>query len=304
MLKYYTAAFGLKVFSINSLTKKAYRSVGNILGSKRRSQQVSPHYFQRADENLRFIEERGGIADGMHVMELGTGWVHWEALFTRLFYDVEVTLFDVWDNRQFDGFIFYASQLRSRMREEIKRTPAEFERAEALLDKVLICKDFDEVYKLLNFRYLIVDNGSLSPLADSSLDLVFSSDVLEHVSAKAVPTLCADLMRVLKPGGYAAHQIVFVDHLTIYDESAHEKHYLSMSDLQWKLFGDNGVQYINRLQPTEFEKYFKDAGFATEGESVCQKCDISLITVADRFKGYSDEDLETSVKRLLLRKPA
>ncbi|MFY7744445.1 MAG: hypothetical protein ACOVQY_03415 [Erythrobacter sp.] len=40
----------------------------------------------RADQNLAFIEQHGGIRDGMKVLELGTGWVHWEALFLRAFY--------------------------------------------------------------------------------------------------------------------------------------------------------------------------------------------------------------------------
>ena len=119
MLKYQLAAIALKAFSLNSATRKAYRWIGNRVGGKARSQWIKPSYLQRAHENLRFIEQRGAIADGMQLVELGTGWVHWESLFTRMFYDVKITLFDVWDNRQFGGFIHHAQQLRDREIEKV-----------------------------------------------------------------------------------------------------------------------------------------------------------------------------------------
>ena len=304
MLKYNVAAIGLKLFSTNDMTRKAYRSIGNQLGARRRGKAVQSHYFKRADDNLRRIEAVGGIADGMQLVELGTGWMHWEALFTRLFYDVKVILFDVWDNRQFPGFLHYAGQLRARLSTEVKRDPAAIARAEALLGNVLACKDFDEVYALLGFSYLIHPHGSLAAIPDGSVDLTISSDVLEHVPADAMPVLARDLYRILKPGGRSANQIVFVDHLTIYDRSVHPKNYLGVSDLTWKLIYDNDVQQINRLQPSDFDRIFRQAGFAIDAETVLDRCDLSRISIAEPFRKYSQTDLETSVNHLIVRKPA
>lgn len=302
MLRYYLAAAGLKAFSANSATKRMYRKVGNHLGARRRSTEIRAGYIKRAEANLRFIESHGGIADGMHVLELGTGWVHWESLFTRAFYDVKCTLFDVWDNRQFAGFQNYALHLIQRIRVEVDRTEEEFARAETLLRKVLECDDFEEAYALLGWTYVIESNGSLSALGDNSIDLVISSDVLEHVARHAMPGLAQAHRRILKPGGRAAHQIVFTDHLTIYDRSVHPKHYLTMSDKRWRIMGENDVQYINRLQPSEIESLFVNAGLNIEAEKVTTRCDLTRITLDDRFRGYSDEDLSTSVKSILLKK--
>ena len=182
MLKYRLAAGALKVFSVNGATRlrlSPARQRRSAPGGARTG--IEPGYVERADGNLRFAEKHGAIADGMRVMELGTGWVHWEALFTRLFYEVEVVLFDVWDNRGFDGFRNYAATSPSGFPGSKPATAAAREKAIALLGRVLECADFDEVYRLLGWRYVIDAEGRLDALADNSLDLVFSSEVMEHM---------------------------------------------------------------------------------------------------------------------------
>ena len=253
--------------------------------------------------NLRHIEAHGGIRDGLRLLELGTGWVHWEALFTRLFYDVRVVLFDVWDNRQFPGFLHYASELRHRLRTEVSRDPSAIARAETLMDRVLQARDFTEVYDLLGFEYLVEPSGSLGAVSDASIDLVISSDVLEHVPRAAMTTLISDLARILRPGGRTAHQIVFTDHLTIYDRTVHPKNYLRYSDRQWRRWFENGVQYINRLQPSDFARMFREAGFEIEAETTVQTCDSSQLRIAEPFRAYRTEELNIAVNRIITRKP-
>lgn len=304
MIKYQLAAVALKAFSLNSVTRKAYRKLGNVLGGKARSKAIKASYIQRAHENLRFIEERGGIADGMQLLELGTGWVHWESLFTRAFYDVRIILFDVWDNRQFDGFQHYARQLRERMAAEVDRDPAAIARAEALLDQVLACRSFDEVYALLGFTYLIDPEGSLKAIPDHTVDLMISSDVLEHVPSASVPTLARDLHRVLKPGGRSSNQIVFADHLCIYDRSVHPKNLLRYSKTAWKLLYGNVVQYVNRLQPSDFRDAFRNAGLTIVDEQVVESCNIDTVRVDRAFAHYSRDDLAVMVNRLMVENPA
>ena len=304
MLKYQLAAVALKAFSLNSLTRKAYRQLGNVVGGKARSKAIKASYIQRAHDNLRFVEQHGGIADGMQLVELGTGWVHWESLFTRLFYDVRITLFDVWDNRQFSGFLHYAGQLRQRMAAEVDRDPAAIARAEALLDQVLACRDFDELYALLGFTYLIDPDGSLQAIPDHGVDLVISSDVLEHVPRRAVPVLARDLRRVLKPGGRSSNQIVFADHLTIYDRSVHPKNLLRYSKTAWGLLYGNVVQYVNRLQPSDFRDAFRKAGLNIVAEDIVQTCNIDAIRVDRAFAHYSRDDLAVVVNRIMVENPA
>ena len=51
---------------------------------------------------------------------------------------------------------------------------------------------------------LIVGLGETLPLDDASFDLVVADYVLEHVNAEDAVKLAADVMRVLKPGGWFA----------------------------------------------------------------------------------------------------
>lgn len=303
MFRYVLAAAALKAFSATEPGRKAYRRIGNYLGGRTRKKGIKPGYIQRADGNLRFIEDQGAIADGMKVLELGTGWTHWEALFTRIFYDVEVTLFDVWDNRQFDGFLHYAQTLRADLRATVDRPGEIIDRAEALLDKVLLCRSFDEVYALLGFRYLVDPLGSLRAVPDASLDLVISSDVMEHIPRQSIGGLAADFARAVKPGGAVAQQIVMADHLCIYDRAVHPKNYLRYSDRRWKLLFDNDVQYVNRLQHSDFVKLFSDAGFEILREEITNTCDSSAIRIAREFSHYDRRDLDATVTRLIVRRP-
>jgi hypothetical protein len=304
LLRYILAAQALRAFSMTSGTKKLYRAIGNKLGGKNRSGAINKNYIARANNNLRLIEANGAIADGMSVLELGTGWVHWESLFTRVFYDVEVTLFDVWDNRQFGGFLNHAAQLRARLRSEVDRPAEAIDRAEALLDEVLQLPDFDSVYRRLGFRYVVDPTGSLKAVADASIDLIISSDVLEHVHEGAVDTLVGDMRRVLKPEGAASHQIVMADHLRIYDLKMPNKNYIRYGDRTWRLFFENDVQYINRIQHSEWKQRFAQGGLAMVSEYVTKADDMDRLPVSSRFAHYTPEDLAITVSNVLLRKSA
>ena len=76
-----------------------------------------------------------------------------------------------------------------------------------------------------------------------------------------------------------------------------------MSDRWWKTFAENGVQYINRLQPSEIESIFRNVGLVLEADSVTVRSDLSDIQIADRFSGYTDDDLSTAVKNVIFRSP-
>lgn len=303
MLKYVAAAQALRLFSLNGWTKAAYRKLGNYAGSRSRASGIPPHYIMRADANLRAIEKIGAVFDGARLLELGTGWVHWEALYTRLFYEVHSELFDVWDNRQLAGLMRYANELGEKIDELPQRSIKARQRATQLLDDLQHCNNMQEIYRILQFNYRVEPQGSLHSYDNDTFDLVISSDVLEHVPRHSTPALTSELYRVLKPGGVAAQQIVLTDHLGIYDKKVHPKNYLRYNDTTWKLLFNNDVQYINRLQRPEWISLFQKAGFELDNVEVVSRTEVSGLQVSDRFRSFTNDDLEVTVLRILARKP-
>jgi hypothetical protein len=90
MLRYVAAAAALKFASLPPASP-LYRKVGNQVGARRQVRsRLDPAegYVVRARRVLDLCNEHGLIRDGASILEIGTGWVHWEATVLRLFYDV------------------------------------------------------------------------------------------------------------------------------------------------------------------------------------------------------------------------
>jgi hypothetical protein len=118
-------------------------------------------YIGRAKKILELFEREQAIRDGDRLLEVGTGWVHWELTVLRLFYDVEITLFDVWDNRHLGAYKWYMAQLNEIIDDQLSLDSAHRERVHGLLRAVAAAGSFDEIYDLLGFRYVVNPSGTL-----------------------------------------------------------------------------------------------------------------------------------------------
>ena len=259
------------------------------------------YYPERLKWVLRLQRQHHIVKNGDRILELGTGWLHWEALTLRLFYDIEAVLFDVWDNRQLGGLKNYVRQLAPMLNNAFHLTEAETRRARSLSNEILATESFESLYRLLGFKYVVESFGSLSQFSANGFDLVISGGVLEHVGRETLPNLIGETYRVLKPAGWAVHSIDTADHLEHYDRSVSPKFYLSLSEKTWKCLCENEVQYINRLQRGEWLKLFESNGFDLADEET-SRVDISRLKLADRFAQMDRGDLECTVLRLAFRR--
>lgn len=302
MVKYITTAVALKCFSSGPLMRKLYRRLGNTVGNKRRSSGPMPDYYpERVKRMLRLQNQHNIVSNGDRIIELGTGWLHWEALTLRLFYDIQAVLFDVWDNRQLGGLKNYLRQLGPMLSHGFELSAAEIRCAQSLIDEILKVESFDELYQLLGFEYVVESSGSLRQFADGTFQLVVSGGVLEHVKREALPTLVAEMRRLLKPEGWAMHSIDMADHLEHYDRTVSPKKYLSFSEETWRRLCENEVQYINRLQRGEWLALFKANGFELIEEQA-HRVDIGGLNLSERFVHMDKRDLECTFLRLALRR--
>lgn len=302
MVKYVAAAVALKCLSAGKPTRRFYRALGNKIGNNWRSSGVMPgYYLERVRRTLQVANQFGIVRDGDRAIELGTGWLHWEALTLRLFWDVEAVLFDVWDNRQLGGLKNYWGQLRGLLESNVPATPAQIRRARGVLDSVVKVDSFEELYERMGFRYVVQPDGSLDQFADSSFDLVVSGGVLEHVHRESLPALAAGMRRILKCGGIALLSIDTSDHLSHYDASVSKKKYLSYSEPTWRLLFQNEVQYINRMQRGEWIDLFESNGFEVIEED-SRRIDISNVRPTAAYAQMNHEDLACTTVRVTLKK--
>jgi len=290
MLKYIGVASALKLFSANSFTKGLYRKLGNRFGSKRRlKSQIPAYYLNRVNRMLKLSERYGVVKDKDTIIEIGSGWCHWEAVTLRLFFDIKAVLFDVWDNRQFDVLKSYLSQLRINL-SKIETDENKLKKADDMIKMILSFNNFSEVYSALGFQYVIEPNGKLSSYKDNSFNLIISAGVLEHIKRCDIPVLAEEFHRLLKPDGYSVHSINLTDHLYLYDKSVSPKQYLKYSDRVWQWCFEDEIQYFNRVQRPEWLSLFEQPGFTLIDEE-SDRIDIGKFPVNKQYNYLSKHDL-------------
>jgi SAM-dependent methyltransferase len=304
MIKYTATALALKAFSISRPTRGLYRILGNAIGGRDRANSKMPQYYvERVQRTMDLARRHHLLHDGTKLLELGTGWMHWEALTSRLFFELQADLYDVWDNRQLEALKSYLNQLLAKLGTIQGLSPAQLTRASQLVKDISGVSDFDELYQLLGFRYVLDPTGTLESIASDSYDLVVSAGVFEHLPRAGVPSYLNQTFRVLKPGGFAVHSINTTDHLHLYDTSASPKNYLRYSNKKWERWFENEVQYINRLQRCEWMELFERSGFTLieEESSLCQ---IDDLPVDMQYRGMDEKSLRTTSWCGVYQKPA
>jgi hypothetical protein len=302
MIKYHLSALALKGFSCCEPARNIYRGLGNRFGGRKRSFGEMPaYYFERAERNVTWCLKHGPLKADDLVLELGTGWVHWEAITLRLFFDFQAILYDVWDNRQLNALKSFVRQLAGQFGQKSFLEGCDFEHARSVVGIIEHAETFEELYRALGFRYVLDPSGLMGSLPRNSFRLAISAGVMEHIQAHDAPQFVSNMASLLVPGGICIHGIALMDHLAFYDHSASPKQYLAYSDSQWKFWCENGVQYINRIQRSEWLRMFVSAGLCVLEERAAL-VDVGGLRVHPQYRGLSREDIECTSLVVVARK--
>ncbi len=145
-------------------------------------------------------------------------------------------------------------------------------------------------------------DGTRFPHDDGTFDLVWSSDVLEHVAdPRAVLGECA---RVLAPGGLCVSRIDLRDHLHLQDPREWLD-CLRYTDATWRLMTSNRSTFVNRLRVSAWERVFQETGFAIRGLSTLEVPDDVLCHYASLswLRPWGRRDLAVYRIDVVLEKP-
>ncbi|MBI4722003.1 MAG: class I SAM-dependent methyltransferase [Candidatus Stahlbacteria bacterium] len=303
MVKYLVVAGILKLFSSCSMMKNLYRFLGNTMGAKLRSKEGLPvSYMKRVCEFLPLLRKYVSNSEGARFLEIGTGWIHWESIFIRLFYPTNIVLFDICDNRQLGALKQYFTEFSNLIDKNIAMSPSESANVHLLLNSILSVNSFAELYHLLGFQYVVEPSGRLCHFEEGSFDVLFSCNCLEHIDKNILTEYIQSFYRLLKPGGYSIHTIDIGDHLSYYAKQVSFKNYLKYSDTIWRRHFENKVQYFNRLQKPYWLNLFQEAGLElVEAESL--SCNIRSLKIDKKYAPLSKSDLECITLKVVHRKP-
>jgi SAM-dependent methyltransferase len=153
----------------------------------------------------------------------------------------------------------------------------------------------------LNATYLTGGTASLAEIPAGSLDLILSTAVLEHVGRAEFPLLVREMMRLLRPGGTAYHEVDLMDHL------GGAQNNLRFSEKIWEspLMAKSGF-YTNRLRCREILQIMRDAGFEAALTRVARwpSPPTPRGSLDEQFRALPDDELLIANFGMLLRKPA
>ena len=156
---------------------------------------------------------------------------------------------------------------------------------------------FDEVLAISRASYLTQGLESLRSIPTASVDFIWSHSVLEHVRKADFQAVLLELKRILRPGGFASHNIDFQDHL------AGSLNNLRFSEPVWEseFFVRSGF-YTNRIPAIRMHALFAQAGFKVckEGFGRWVNLPVPRKSLHADFQQFSDAQLINRTSHVLL----
>ncbi len=216
--------------------------------------------------------------------------------------EIEATMIDIVDNRLFPVLPLYANGLLRHL-DNIGLTEHERGRAEKTLTIIANATSAEDLYQDLGWQYVLDPTGFLSPLESGYYDMVVSSDVLEHIGRDGMGTFLARMYDVMRPGAHACHIVGMRDHLSNFDAAAPPKLYYRYSSDGWERWFDSRLQYINRIQRSEWPALFRSAGFDVVVDRVLASEPHGVRHVHPDYYWVPQEDRDANTYLIVARKP-
>ena len=264
----------------------------------------------RAFELVDLIHESGETVDGARMVEIGTGWHPFAPMLFALGGAQSITTIDVnpWLTVEATKESWIA--LEPYLTEIAVRLDQREEDVRARYDQVSVhAETLPEILDPLGIRYVYPGDARQTGLESASVDIVFSSNVLEHIPHEIQTEIHTESLRILRPDGLSVHRFNPQDHYSTVDSSITHSNFLRYSSQEWHWYGGSGLAYHNRLRGTEYVELFEELGFEVSVyrdrvDARSQKAiETGSLIVADEFRRFSPRDLAVDYVWLACRKP-
>ncbi len=155
--------------------------------------------------------------------------------------------------------------------------------------------------------YLAPSDARATGLPEGSIDVVTSTETLEHIPPAEIEAILLESSRILRPGGLFCAAIDMQDHYSFFDPGVGPYEFLRFGDRRWRLI-NSSIHFQNRLRRSDylaivakspFEILFDEPLSPTEDDLRL----LGRVSLAPRFRSYAPQDLATRSTLIVLRRP-
>ena len=152
-------------------------------------------------------------------------------------------------------------------------------------------EDLEEALDGLGIHFRVCDFGRCG-LEPGSVDLLFSTAVLEYLEYPALVDLLGETSRVLADDGLASHWADLADEFAYFDPSISRLNFLRFSGAAWRLV-NNPLIPLSRLRIGDYRRAFEAAGMRIVEEEVTRAPveELARVPLAPEFRTQAEEDL-------------
>lgn len=168
-------------------------------------------------------------------------------------------------------------------------------------------RDWTQVWQNQGITYRAPLDFTRSQLPSGSADLVYSNSCLNYVQAPILRSIMVESVRILRPGGFIAHNIHVYDDLAGRDPSLRPWNFLRYGADEWQQVGNAASHHQNRWRPQDYFDLAEGSGMEvlhTERVPVAMNAwDIDRSDLHLDFRNLPAEEITCSHYLLVAQKP-
>jgi hypothetical protein len=149
----------------------------------------------------------------------------------------------------------------------------------------------DDLWARKGIKYLAPFDARSTGYPDRCVDLVASTNTMEHIPVREIEAILIECRRILHSSGIMSMKIDYSDHYSHADSSIGPYNFLRFPEEEWRAH-NHANHYQNRLRHVDYARLFREAGFEIlHQEAARPEGGAALPPLAEQFKSYSEEDL-------------
>jgi SAM-dependent methyltransferase len=222
---------------------------------------------ESAEKHLSVLEEFGEEGPtSAALFEFGAGWdLHMPLAFAALGAGVQ-TVVDIRPLLKPNLVFDVATRMAGTLQDDAHRTDPE--RLGALSHPPMrrrlpaggSSRPMGRWLESLSIEYRAPADARQTGIPSNAVDLVTSTNTLEHIPPVEIRSIMSELRRILAPGGVASFKIDYQDHWSYFDPSISVYNFLRYDDASWSKYSP-ALHYQNRLRHDDYLSLFEESGF-------------------------------------------